>query len=271
MTRGTRRVIAGCMLLTLAAAVAVQAQNFRGRRVVVLREGAPVHRGAFTFCRLMYDSVRGEAGGQGWSTDYSAAEANYMYRLEEMTHARVTRQNGDFAFTAVRANDPGIYECPFLFASDVGTAGFSPTEAAMLRDYLLKGGFLWVDDFWGEYAWANWAAEISRILPEFEIVDMPMNHALFSTGYAVKRIPQIPSIQFWRQSGGGTSERGYDSAEAHMRAMIDETGRIVVLMSHNTDIADGWEREGEDDRFFFAFSPESYALGINIALWMLTH
>ena len=238
---------------------------------MVLREGAPVHRGAFTFCRLRYDSVRGEPGGQGWSTDYSAAEANFMYRLEEMTHTRVVRDRGDFAFTVVRLEDDGLFECPFLFASDVGTAGFTSTQAERLRDYLLKGGFLWADDFWGEYAWSNWVAEIGRVLPEYEVVDLEMKHPLFSTGYTVHRIPQVPSIQFWRRSGGATSERGYESETPHMRAIMDESGRILVLMSHNTDIADGWEREGEDDRFFRAFSPESYAVGLNVALWMLTH
>jgi len=84
-------------------------------------------------------------------------------------------------------------------------------------------------------------------------------------------VPQIPSIQFWRRSGGATSERGAESAEPHLRAIRDEHGRILVLMSHNTDIADGWEREGEDDAFFFAFSGDAYALGINIAMWALTH
>src|SRR5687768_4745687 len=105
MNSVAKKVVAACVLLGVVASVGVQAQNFGGRRTVVLRQGAPIHRGAFTFCRLIYDSVRREAGGQGWSTDYSAAEANFMYRLEEMTHARVTRESGDFAFTALRADD----------------------------------------------------------------------------------------------------------------------------------------------------------------------
>jgi len=87
----------------------------------------------------------------------------------------------------------------------------------------------------------------------------------------VYEVPQVPSIQHWRRSGGGTSERGSDSAVPHLRAIRDAQGRIVVLMSHNTDIADGWEREGEDEEFFFEFSPKAYALGINIILYALTH
>jgi hypothetical protein len=87
----------------------------------------------------------------------------------------------------------------------------------------------------------------------------------------VKRVPQIPSIQHWRRSGGETSERGYESAQTHMRGIFDDDGRLLVLMTHNTDISDGWEREGEDDEFFYLFSPESYAVGLNVAIWTMTH
>lgn len=87
----------------------------------------------------------------------------------------------------------------------------------------------------------------------------------------VSRVPQVPSIQFWRRSGGLTSERGAESELACISGVLDDDGRILVLMSHNTDIADGWEREGEDDDFFFSFSGDSYAVGINVALRVLTH
>jgi hypothetical protein len=93
-------------------------------------------------------------------------------------------------------------------------------------------------------------------------------HAL----YNVDEVPQVPSIQFWLQNGRRyTSERGSESATAHFRGIFDEEGRPLVLMTHNTDIADGWEREGEDEDFFYTFSPESYALGINIVLYSMSH
>jgi hypothetical protein len=84
-------------------------------------------------------------------------------------------------------------------------------------------------------------------------------------------VPQVPSFQFWWGSGGETSEMGTDSEGAHLAAIFDPDGRIMVLMSHNTDIADSWEREGEDPRFFYSFSPDGYALGMNIALYALSH
>ena len=85
-------------------------------------------------------------------------------------------------------------------------------------------------------------------------------------------MPQVPSIQHWRRSGGSsTSERGYNSADVHFRAIADSHGRLLVLMSHNTDIADGWEREGEDYEFFYRFSIDAYALGINIVVHTMAH
>ena len=87
----------------------------------------------------------------------------------------------------------------------------------------------------------------------------------------MKEVPQIPSIQFWRGSGGGTSERGSDSAMPHMRGVSDRHGNLMVLMTHNTDIADAWEREGEDSEYFYRFSPRGYALGINVLVYAMTH
>ena len=90
--------------------------------------------------------------------------------------------------------------------------------------------------------------------------------------FEVLEIPQIPSIQHWRRSGGATtSERGLRSDDVHLRAITDSHDRILVLMSHNTDIADGWEREGEDYEFFYRFSVDAYELGINIVVHAMSH
>lgn len=232
----------------------------------------PKERTGFTFCRLFYNRVRTEGGGQGWDTDYPGADRNLMIRLPEFTYTPITRdQDGSPQHAVVRGTDRALFECPFLFASDVGTIGMNESEAERLRDYLLKGGFLWVDDFWGARAWSHWTEQIARVLPEFSPVELPMDHPLFSTFYTVERVPQIPSIQFWRNNRNETSERGADSAEPRIHGIFDGEGRLMVLMSHNTDIADGWEREGEDWAFFHAFSPHGYAVGVNVAIWAMTH
>lgn len=173
----------------------------------------------------------------------------------------------------VRLTDDALFQCPFVQMSDVGTLRFADAEVEALRSYLLKGGFLWVDDFWGSVAWDTWASQLARVLPpsEFPIQDVPLDHPIFRQMFEVLEVPQIPSIQFWRGSGGATSERGSDSAEPHLRGVFDRHGHLMVLMTHNTDIADAWEREGEDPQFFYSFSPAGYALGINVLLYAMAH
>jgi hypothetical protein len=170
--------------------------------------------------------------------------------------------------------DPELFSCPFLITSDVGTMGLSGEEVVRLREYLQKGGFLWVDDFWGSRAWEQWSAEIGRVLPpsSYPILDLPMSHEVFQTMFNIWEVPQISNIRFWRSvDGTTTSERGSDSAEPYFRAISDEHGRIMVAMTFNTDVQDSWEREGEDPRFFESFSPDGYALGMNVLLYAMTH
>ncbi len=231
---------------------------------------------AFTFCRIAYRQVRNERLGQGWRTDYPDADRNLMLRLSQLTRTPIrTNSRGRPEHLVLVFTDDELFQCPFIFMSDVGTMAMDSEEAERLRQYLLRGGFLWVDDFWGEYAWDMWVREISKALPpgEYPIEDIPPGHRIFNALYQVYEVPQIPSIQYWRTSGRGTStsERGAASAVPHLRGIMDSRGRLMVLMSHNTDIADGWEREGEDEEFFFLFSPKAYAIGINIVLYVMTH
>ena len=266
-------------LVALAAALAATAEPLaaqwggRSRFAPPRKPSEAAEHGEFTFCRLRYTPVRREWLGTGWDTDYPDGDRNLPLRLSQLTRADIARDGrGDPFHAVVQATDADLYACPFLFASDVGTVRFSDIEAVRLRDYLLKGGFLWVDDFWGEYAWHNWSIEMARVLPGYEIEPVPPHHVLFHTLYSVDSIPQVPSIQFWRRSGRmGTSERGPESATPAMHGITDESGRLMVVMTHNTDIADGWEREGEDDEFFYLFSPNAYAVGINVVIYMLTH
>jgi len=146
-------------------------------------------------------------------------------------------------------------------------------EVVRLREYLMKGGFIWADDYWGEYAWEQWAEQIGRVLPpdEYPIVDLPIEHPIFQSQFQLKELPQIPAIQSWRRNPYDTSERGEESAIPDIRGIADEHGRLMVVMTHDTDISDAWEREGEDPRYFYLFSPDGYAVGINVVIYALTH
>jgi Domain of unknown function (DUF4159) len=266
-----------CIALLLVAAAGAQNPNpwRRGFMREPPRFATPASfDGSFNFCRLMYDSVRYEDGGQGWWTDYPDADKNFSIRLSELTKTHVSRQpDREPNHLVVRATDEALFQCPFIEIEDAGTASFSDIEVARLREYLLKGGFLWSDDFWGDQAWECWKAELARLLPpsEYPIVDITPDHPIFRTLFEVKRIPQIPSIQFWRRWGGKTSERGEESVQVHFRGISDQYGRLMVLMTHNTDISDAWEREGEDQRFFYQFSPDGYSVGINVVVYSMTH
>ena len=166
----------------------------------------------------------------------------------------------------------------------LGATGISPDkrskdisdeEVVALRAYLLKGGFLTVDDFWGTPAWEQWAEEIGRVLPpsQYPIIDIPRDHVIMHELYDVHEVEQVSSIQFWMRSGGSVSERARinDSPHVNFRGIADEKGRLMVVMTHNTDIPDTWEREGENQEYFDRFSPNGYAVGVNVVLYAMTH
>lgn len=246
----------------------------RGRRMAPKWAKPADFNGSFLYCRGYFEQVRGEAGGTGWWTDYPNADHNFSVRLAELTRVYVKDWNTTPNFVVVSLEDPLLYRCPILFMEDVGTVQFSETEVRNLREFFLKGGFLWVDDFWGTPAWTYWSREISRVLSpsEYPIFDIPLDHPIMHSLYDVKEFPQIPSINFWsNQSYHQTSERGTDSAVVHFRGIQDSHSRLMVLMTHNTDIADAWEREGENHQYFDLFSPRGYAVGVNVVVYAMTH
>jgi uncharacterized protein DUF4159 len=226
--------------------------------------------GAFHFCRIWFRSGRGD--GSGWGVDYPQADANLSIRLSDLTRVRVSFDaSREPNHLVVRLTDDELFQCPFIMMTEVGALYMDDDEVERLREYLLKGGFLWADDFWGSYAWAVWESQIRRVLPagQYPFVNLPLDHPLFRTQFVVKKVPQIPSINFWMGSGGGTSEAGYDSQTPEVRAILDDKGRIMVMATHNTDLGDSWEREGDDPNYFYAFAVDGYALGINVVLYSM--
>jgi hypothetical protein len=230
--------------------------------------------GSWIYCRGFFRSRYREPGGSGWNTDYPGADNNFSVRLMELTTVHVpVDKNRQPNYVVVPLADPTLFKCPMLFMEDVGTAEFTDEEVKNLRDFFLKGGFLWVDDFWGSYAWDNWVEQISRVLSpvQFPIFDIPLGHPVMHTLYDVKDYLQVPSLNFWYGSNRSTSERGMDSAQVHFRGIQDERQHLMVMMTHNTDIADTWEREADSSEYLDLFSPRGYAIGVNILLYALTH
>jgi hypothetical protein len=275
--RGHRSICIGFLLAALLATVASgqgRRRGFGGFRGPAPKMATPQDfDGNFLFCRILFRNAP-DGDGDGWGVDYPRADINLTFRLSELTTTTVSRDPEDeFKHVVVRLSDPLLYHCPFVMMTEPGGAFFDENEAARLHDYLLKGGFLWVDDFWGEFAFSHWAGEIAKALPpeRYPIIDVPLEHALFHTLYDIRRILQVPSINFWSRSGE-TSERGRDSAVPHVRAILDEEGgRIMVVMTHNTDFGDAFEREGDDHAYFLQFAPEGYAFGVNTIIYSMTH
>jgi hypothetical protein len=225
------------------------------------------------FCRIAFRGNRYGDGG-GWSVDYPRADINLSIRLSELTNTRVSFASAGEPNTLVtELSNEALFYCPFVMMTEVGAAFFDDDEATALRNYLLKGGFLWADDFWGSYAWEAWANEFAKVLPpsQYAVRDLPLDHAIFKSMFVLPKVPQIPSINFWAGSGGGTSERGSDSAVPHARGVFDARNRMMALFTHNTDIGDSWEREADDPEYFLRFSVDGYAFAVNVVLYALTH
>jgi hypothetical protein len=258
-------------LAVLAAVVADgQGRRFGGGRqrfVPMAVATSDSFDGAWHFCRLAYS-------GRAWATDYPDADYNFSTRLSELTKTTVSKApGGEPRPLIVRPTDDALFQCPFVMLWQAESLYFSDEDVVRMREYLLKGGFLWADDSWGTYAWQNFEAEMTKVLPEtqYRFADLTRTHPMYSTMFELPRVPQIPAINYWFGSGGDTSEQGADSADVHVRGISDQHGRLMVLATHNTDIADGWEREGVDPRYFRTFSVDAYAVGINVMLYTMTH
>ena len=180
------------------------------------------------FCRIMFRNASNGDGG-GWSVDWPRADENLSFRFSELTRpASAEAPTGDWNHVVIRLTDADrLVALPVHHDDRAGRHLFRRGRSDGLRTYLQKGGFLWADDFWGDYAFEHWMNEMRKALPsgEYPLTDVPLEHPLFHVLYDVKEIPQIPSINFWYGTGGGTSERGRDSATPHVRAVSDRDGR----------------------------------------------
>jgi hypothetical protein len=285
--RPARAATLGLLLAALLAGGALaqwEWQQQRPRRFRSPLDGLPTDRAGvpdwkvdeafpndvFTFARVQYDSYRGMGRrGGGWATDWPDSDLNFSYRLQQLTSLKVNPVPAIVSLT-----DPKLFDYPFLYMIEPGFLEFSEPEVVALRRYLLNGGFLLVDDFWGDAEYENFHAEIRRVFPDREPVELPLTHEIFQCVYRLKERPQVPSIHSWYPGSDVTWEgnHGPGAREVHYRGISDDKGRLMVIICHNTDLGDGWEREGEDASYFREFSEKkSYPMGINIVTYAMTH
>ena len=234
-------------MLTIAA-VPILAQGFRGRGVDI--EANAKYDGRFTFVRLRYQ----ERYSSGWAYDYPAMERHFMKVVKEITTVDplVVESN------IYNMDDPELHRYPMAYLSEPGYWVMNDEEAKGLRAYLLKGGFLFVDDFMGR-EWYNFEEQMKRVLPGAQIVPMDVSHPIFDSFFHIKSLamtyPNRPSIQ----------------AEFHgIFEDNDPTKRLMVIINYNNDIGDYMEWSN-DDLYPVNLTNDAYKFAVNYVLYGLTH
>lgn len=223
----------------------------------------PVGPWEFYFTRAIYSGGGGRRGwGRSWRTDYPKADLQFISILQRVTNLDVyAGQN------AIRLDDPNLRRFPFLYALEVGSMMMTEEEVAGLRAYLKAGGFLVIDDFWGTWEWQNFEMEIGRVLPERRIVDLPIDHPIFSIVYDIDEIVQVPAINN-AIYGGRTWER--DGYVPETRAIFDDDGRMMVMINWNTDLGDAWEW-ADNPYYPLKYSTYAFQMGVNFIVYAMTH
>lgn len=224
----------------------------------------------FVFARLRYDSYYGYRGRGKWATDFPDSDLNFSYRLQELTSLQV-----DPDPIVVDIDSEQLANYPFVYMIEPGDIYLTESEALVLRDYMLNGGFIMVDDFWGTREWDNFEEALKLIFPDREWQELPLEHPIFHCVFDLKEKPQVPSIGHALQgrSLGITHEWQKAGTETpHYRAVFDDQGRMCMIICFNTDLGDGWEREGENEWYFKEFAEKkSFPMGINIVFYAMTH
>jgi hypothetical protein len=249
---------AGGLAACLAAAVAASQTGPSKSESASDRPEAEFH-----MARMAY-ATQGGGGSRGyfmpwWAIDYPEAEANFLPALARSTRLSVASDSRHLELTDAR-----LFDYPWLFAQQVGRGNWQPTdaEAALLREYLLRGGFLVVDDFHGEYEWAEFRDAIGDVLPGRAIVDIPDNDQLMNIVFSLDKRTQIPGERhlFWERMEG----------PPHWRGIYDEHGRLMVAINHNSDMGDAWEH-ADDPRYPAPMTATAYRFGVNYVVYAMTH
>jgi hypothetical protein len=257
----------------------IASQEFGGRQ----RRGPPVfNRGdipeweldpkfeqdCFTFVRIKFRSTR-DTTSWAWWTDFPDADLNLTWRLHQLTAMKVAPTPKQFEIM-----DDELLRYPFAFMSGVPAIILNEEEVERLRKYMLGGGFIMVDDFWGEQNWEHFENEmLKRVFPTRKWEELPIEHPIFNIVFPLKEKPQIPNAGFaLRMRGTPITWEVPDGDTPHYRGIKDDNGRLMMLICHNTDLGDGWEREAYDPYYFTEFSEKkAYPLGINIVFYIMTH
>ena len=250
----------GCVALILSLIPGVAGSQRRDPRVGDLPEAE------FHLARVIYRTNR-RAGSHGyiqpmWAVDYPLADAHFLRTLERYTTAQVAEDSRHLELT-----DDRLFDYPFLWLQQPAAGRWNPTreESVRLREYLLRGGFLMVDDFHGEYEWEYFESVMKRVFPEKDFVEVAQSDPVMHIFFDIDHNVQIPGDRHLRFGGPPAME-----GPPHWRALYDDKGRLIVMANHNMDIGDGWEHADDPD-YPLPFTKAAYELGVNYVVYAMTH
>ena len=270
------------VLLILAAAPS-SAQRFRGMEPFIDRPEDPKddRLGApeFTFVRGKYTNYSGYSGrrsgpGRGWwETDFEDSDRNFLRGVRRYTKLDAN----SWGFKALDLTDPELFEHTFLYINmkripiNVSGSGpnFSAEEAAALREFMLRGGFVMFDDFWGQQHWEDFLIEFIKIFPDRELQKLDTNHTIFHSFFDIDEFTQVPgrSVTWNYGSGFYLDDPDYPPS---VHGVFDDDGRVMMVANFNTDLGDGWEHTFYDE-YPTQYCNEAYKLGINYIIYALSH
>ncbi|GMR12079.1 MAG: hypothetical protein BMS9Abin29_0266 [Gemmatimonadota bacterium] len=226
----------------------------------------------YYFSRVAYTGyprgwARGLArGGGSWAVDYPKADQIFLSFVDRL----LSNLDAYEWQHPVLLDDPELRRFPYLYALEVGYMNLTPPEIDGLRGFLLAGGFLVIDDFWGPREWANFEHQMAQVLPGYPIVALSQDHEIFSTFYEITELLQVPNVRNgWASVNGGSTAECFGCLP-QVKGIYDENGRLMVVINFNTDLGDAWEW-ADDPYYPLKFSTYAYEMGVNMIVYAMSH
>ena len=242
-----------------------------------------VANGEFTFSRLIFtdnqqaiEDLGDRIGYPHWQADCSESEPHFIAAMK-----RLTRVDTNIDSQSISLLDDRLFDYPMLYVVEAGFASISDPEAENLNEYLNRGGFLLVDDFHGSHQWEQFEGWISKVFPDRPVVDLPQDHEIFNVHFSIEEFIQIPGLRALCLNPGETWElpisKSFNVVESNSsrqtprwRGILDDDGRIMVMINWNMDLGDAWEH-ADMEEYNALYTATAYRLGVNYVVYGMTH
>jgi hypothetical protein len=246
--------------LLTPAVLAVMALTARGDNAALL---AMWPQQEFEFVRMIYDDGGGGSRSRGgaWTVDWPEAEFFFNKGVSRLTRLEMGAEG-----VILELHEDALFDYPWLYAVEVGRWWLSDSEAERLREYLLRGGFLMVDDFHGSEEWIGFTESMNRVFPDRPIVDIVDEAEILHVVYDVDERIQVPGIVSIMNNT--TYER--DGVVPRWRGIYDDDGRLMVVINHNMDLGDAWEH-ADDPRYPQEMTTLALHFAVNYVIYAMTH